>query len=98
MDRLFVLLCLLPLTACITAREDPGVVAAKLEAQDDASCRKLMVDRRTPTDPQAYGQCRQNLLVYRQEAAAQEARQDAQRDRFGAALQEAGAALGNIGR
>ena len=53
------LMSLLLLTGCVT--EDAGVTAARMEAQDDASCLKLSVGK----SADAYRQCRQNLIGYR---------------------------------
>jgi hypothetical protein len=53
---------LIPLTGCIT--EDSGAVAARMEAQDDTSCRQLAVGK----GDAGYAQCRQNLMAYRQQA------------------------------
>lgn len=57
----------LMLTGCIT-QEDAGVRAAKMEAQDDASCRQLSNGK----GADAYTQCRKNLLYYRQQANLEE--------------------------
>jgi hypothetical protein len=40
----------------------------RLEAQDDASCRKI-VAQRNDASPQAYTQCRANMQHYRQQTA-----------------------------
>lgn len=66
---------LMLLCGCV-AREDAGVRAAKMEAQDDASCRQLV----TGKGADAYMQCRKNLLYYRQQAAIQD-QQAAERSR-----------------
>lgn len=57
----------LMLAGCM-AQEDAGVRAAKMEAQDDASCRQLS----TGKGADAYTQCRKNLLYYRQQANLEE--------------------------
>lgn len=89
------LLSLLVLCACNS--ESPGVVAARMEAQDDASCRSLVAQRGTARDPQAYPQCRQNLVSYRQLAMQEQAQQEASRQNAGDALIAAGRALCGIG-
>jgi len=74
--RLVVLAAMLmTLCGCVT-NEDAGVRAAKMEAQDDASCRQLS----TGKGAEAYTQCRKNLLYYRQQAAIQD-QQAAERSR-----------------
>ena len=82
---------LLLLTACVT--EDPGVAAARMEAQDDAACVKLSAGK----SADAYQQCRQNLIGYRQQAQAQAEAENARRRQalatFGAALSATGAAM-----
>jgi len=67
MKRIVVVMGLLVLAACVT--EDPGVAAARREAQDDASCRTLSAGK----GESAYQQCRQNLIGYRQQARAENA-------------------------
>lgn len=73
--RLVVLAGLIMLCGCV-ANEDAGVRAAKMEAQDDASCRQLSAGKGT----EAYTQCRKNLLYYRQQAAVED-QQKAERSR-----------------
>ncbi|MET4312847.1 hypothetical protein [Bradyrhizobium sp. RT4b] len=73
--RLVVLAGLMMLCGCV-ANEDAGVRAAKMEAQDDASCRQLSAGK----GADAYMQCRKNLLYYRQQAALQD-QQAAERSR-----------------
>jgi hypothetical protein len=89
--RIAFLTLLLLLTACVT--EDPGVAAARMEAQDDASCQKLSAGKSAV----AYQQCRQNLIGYRQQAQAQAQADSAARSQalanFGDALSGAGAAM-----
>jgi hypothetical protein len=53
--RLALMSLLLLLAGCVT--EDAG---ARMEAQDDASCRNLSVGKSETT----YLQCRQNLIGY----------------------------------
>jgi hypothetical protein len=87
------LLCVLILTAvtgCVS--EDSGVVAARMEAQDDASCRQLA----TGKGEAGYAQCRQNLMAYRQQAQIERAQSEERAERIGRALQNAGAALQSI--
>lgn len=57
----------LMLAGCVT-QEDAGVRAAKMEAQDDASCRQLSAGK----GADAYTQCRRNLIGYRQQAVAED--------------------------
>lgn len=57
----------LMLAGCVT-QEDAGVRAAKMEAQDDASCRQLSAGK----GADAYTQCRRNLIGYRQQAVVEE--------------------------
>ena len=89
--RLALLLSLLLLTGCAT--EDPGVAAARMEAQDDASCRNLSVGK----GAEAYPQCRQNLIGYRQQAQAQARADSAARSqaiaKFGEVLSATGDAM-----
>jgi hypothetical protein len=68
-----------------------GEVAARMEREDDAKCRQIVASEGGAANERAYVQCRQNLLVYRRMAAEQ-------REAFGDALQNAGIALGSIGR
>lgn len=81
----------LTLAGCM---EDTGVQAARMEAQDDAACRKILADR-PAVGPNDYQQCRQNLVAYRQRIEAQQA---AAVSGMGTAMQNAGAALQGIGR
>ena len=46
----------------------PNAYYERLEAQDDASCRKI-VAQRNDTSPQAYTWCRANIQQYRQQTA-----------------------------
>jgi hypothetical protein len=89
--RIAFLTLLLLLTACVT--EDPGVAAARMEAQDDASCLKLSAGK----SADAYQQCRQNLIGYRQQARAQAQADSAARAQalanFGEALSATGDAM-----
>lgn len=78
---------LLLLTGCVT--EDAGVVAARMEAQDDASCRNLSAGKSADT----YQQCRQNLIGYRQQAQADGAARAEALANFGQALSAAGDAM-----
>ena len=88
MKRLvLVMLTGLSLAAC--RGEDSGVVAAKMEAQDDASCRTLSAGKGAA----AYQQCRANLMGYRQQAMAEKQAHNAEMDRRAEGLQAAGAAL-----
>ena len=80
-------LCLSALTACA----GDGEIAAQMEQQDASKCRELTAAQGMAGDPQAYVQCRQNLLTYRRLAAER-------RESLGQGLQNAGAALSNIGR
>jgi hypothetical protein len=80
-------LLLLLLAGCVT--EDAGVAAARMEAQDDASCQKLSSGKGAG----AYQQCRQNLIGYRQQAQADNAARAQALANFGDALSSAGAAL-----
>ena len=85
------LMFLLLLTSCVT--EDAGVAAARMEAQDDASCRSLVAGKGADT----YQQCRQNLIGYRQQAAADQAARTQARalalQQFGEAMQATGDAM-----
>lgn len=81
----------LMLAGCM-AQEDAGVRAAKMEAQDDASCRNLSAGK----GPEAYTQCRKNLLYYRQQALVQEQQEQARRDAAADALIAAGKAMQSI--
>jgi hypothetical protein len=63
---------LVALSGCV-ASEDAGVRAAKMEAQDDTSCRQLT----TGKSADAYTQCRRNLIYYRQQANAEEQQRQA---------------------
>jgi len=65
--RGLVIVLALTLAGCVT-QEDAGVRAAKMEAQDDASCRQLSAGR----GADAYTQCRRNLIGYRQQAVAED--------------------------
>jgi hypothetical protein len=47
-------------------RPTEGELAARMETQDDSACRKLVADQGRTNDPNAYPQCRQNLIAYRQ--------------------------------
>jgi hypothetical protein len=67
MMRIAAVMGLLLLAGCVT--EDPGVAAAR-EAQDDASCRTLSAGK----GESAYQQCRQNVIGYRQQVRAENAR------------------------
>jgi hypothetical protein len=84
--RIAVLLLLL-LAGCVT--EDAGVAAARMEAQDDASCRSLSVGK----GESAYQQCRQNLIGYRQQAQSDNAARAQALANFGQALSNAGDAM-----
>ena len=84
--RIALLSLLLLLAGCA---EDPGIVAARMEAQDDASCQKLSAGK----GADAYRQCRQNLLGYRQQAQADNAARRQALANFGDALSGAGAAM-----
>ena len=84
------LMSLLLLTGCVT--EDAGVTAARMEAQDDASCRSLVAGKGADT----YQQCRQNLIGYRQQAQADSAARARALYQFGEAMQDAGAAMHGI--
>ncbi|MGY4500405.1 hypothetical protein ACVWYH_004336 [Bradyrhizobium sp. GM24.11] len=66
---------LVVLSGCVST-EDAGVRAAKMEAQDDISCRQLSAGK----GADAYTQCRKNLLYYRQQAAVED-QQKAERSR-----------------
>ena len=81
------LMLLLLLTGCVT--EDAGVVAARMEAQDDASCRNLLAGKGADT----YQQCRQNLIGYRQQVQADRAARARALANFGHALSAAGDAM-----
>jgi hypothetical protein len=89
--RLALMSLLLLLAGCVT--EDVGVTAARMEAQDDASCQNLSVGK----GEAAYRQCRQNLMGYRQQAQAQAQADNAARRQalanFGDALSAAGGAM-----
>jgi hypothetical protein len=89
--RIVLLSLLLVLTSCVT--EDAGVAAARMEAQDDASCQRLSAGKGAG----AYQQCRQNLIGYRQQAQAQAQADSAARSQalatFGDALSGVGAAM-----
>jgi hypothetical protein len=85
--REFVVICaLLALTGCNT-REDTGVVAARMEAQDDAACKGR----------QDYNQCRSNLMGYRQQALAEQRQRQARSDAAADSLIAAGQAMQSIG-
>jgi hypothetical protein len=60
------------LSGCVGS-EDSGIRAAKMEAQDDASCRQLSAGK----GADAYTQCRRNLIYYRQQANAEEQQRQA---------------------
>jgi hypothetical protein len=85
--RIVGVMALLLLGGCVS--EDTGVVAARMEAQDDASCRSLSAGK----GEGAYQQCRQNLIGYRREANAESAERRERWHRAGEALRSAGAAL-----
>jgi hypothetical protein len=88
--RLALIPLLLLLAGCVT--EDPGAAAARMEAQDDASCQRLAAGKGAG----AYQQCRQNLIGYRQQARADNAERARALSEFGEALQGAGAAMRSI--
>jgi hypothetical protein len=77
--RGLVIVLALTLAGCVT-QEDAGVRAAKMEAQDDASCRQLSAGK----GADAYTLCRKNLLYYRQQAVVEE---DQKRARVSEALE-----------
>jgi hypothetical protein len=85
--------CLVTLSGCME-REDAGVRAAKMEAQDDASCRQLSSGK----GADAYQQCRRNLVYYRQQAQLEDAQQEARVQAAAEGLRAAGQSLQNIGR
>ncbi|QHO73084.1 hypothetical protein ACH79_10970 [Bradyrhizobium sp. CCBAU 051011] len=93
MRALMLVLCLVSLSGCME-REDAGVRAAKMEAQDDASCRGLSAGK----GADAYQQCRRNLLYYRQQAQVEEAQRQARSDAAADGLIAAGRSLQSIGR
>ena len=72
----------LALAGCMQT-QDPGVQAARMEAQDHATCQGRS----------DYQQCRQNLMGYRQQALAEEGMKQQRRRDVGAAFQAAGAAM-----
>lgn len=72
----------LALAGCMQT-QDPGVQAARMEAQDDATCKGR----------QDYQQCRQNLIGYRQQVVDQD---NLRRQRIANAFQGAGAAMQSI--
>jgi hypothetical protein len=80
-------IALLALTGC-QHQEDTGVAAARMEMQDDATCR----------GKPNYNQCRANLMSYRQQAVVEEQQRQARSDAQSAALIAAGQSLQNIGR
>lgn len=82
----------LMLAGCM-AQEDAGVRAAKMEAQDDASCKQLS----TGKGADAYTQCRKNLLYYRQQAMVEEQQRQARNDAAADSLAAAGRAMQSIG-
>jgi hypothetical protein len=79
------------LTGCM-GREDAGVVAARMEAQDDASCHNLSQGK----GADAYAQCRKNLLYYRQQAQVEEAQRQARINAAADGLAAAGRAMQSI--
>lgn len=79
MKPLILVALVLSLAGCV-ARDDAGVRAAKLEAQDDATC-KGRAD---------YATCRQSLLAYRQQIAMDDRARAAAAE---ASLQRAAASL-----
>ncbi|MET4390860.1 hypothetical protein ABIB73_006646 [Bradyrhizobium sp. F1.4.3] len=89
--RGLVIVLALMLVGCVT-QEDAGVRAAKMEAQDDASCRQLS----TGKGADAYTQCRKNLLYYRQQAVVEEQQAQAKRERVSDALMAASRSLQSI--
>jgi len=89
--RALLILPVLLLAGCMT-QEDAGVRAAKMEAQDDASCRQLSEGK----GADAYTQCRKNLLYYRQQAQIEEQQRQARADAAAAHLAAAGRALQSI--
>jgi len=84
-------LAALCLAAC---RESAGELAARMEAQDHAACVKIVAERGTTSDPQAYTSCRQNLVAYRQ---INEPSRTRQAEAAPNGLQGAGRALCGIG-
>ncbi|PDT86693.1 hypothetical protein CO669_28785 [Bradyrhizobium sp. Y36] len=55
------LACVAVICSGCVGNEDSGVRAARMEQQDDASCRQLSAGK----GAQAYQQCRENLMSYR---------------------------------
>jgi hypothetical protein len=87
-----ILLCgLVVLTGCVGS-EDSGVRAARMEQQDDASCRQLSVGK----GAQAYQQCRQNLFSYRQQALIEDQQRQAKLQAAADGLAAAGRAMQSI--
>lgn len=72
MRLVFMAAGLMALCGCVSS-EDAGIRAAKMEAQDDASCRQLSAGK----GADAYTQCRKNLLYYRQQASIEEQQRQA---------------------
>src|SRR5262245_30409442 len=91
-----VLVCVV-LGACASGPSE-GERAAAMEVQDDAACRKLVADQGKANQPNAYQQCRQNLVMYRQMDAQRRAQEQAEAADWGSRLQRAGCALQRIDR
>lgn len=85
MRKVAVICALLALAGCTTS-EDTGAVAARMEAQDDASCKGR----------QDYQQCRRNLQGYRQQALAEQREKRARSEAAGDALIAAGRSMQSI--
>jgi hypothetical protein len=83
---------LLALMVAGCQHEDAGVRAAKMEAQDDATCQQ----RSAGKGADAYQECRKNLMYYRQQAQIEDAQQQARVQAAAASFQRAGAALQSI--
>lgn len=79
------------LAGCVT-QEDAGVRAAKMEAQDDASCRQMSQGK----GAEAYQECRKHLLNYRQQAMLEDQQAQERRERIGDALIAASRAAQSI--
>jgi len=94
MRWLFALIWVVSLAGCNTAQEGASQRAAKMEMEDDSSCQRLSAGK----GAQAYSACRQNLMVYRQEVAREDIREQERSDRVAAALQGMGSSLSNIGK
>ncbi len=75
----------LALVGC-QAREDIGAQAARMEMQDDATCKGR----------QDYQQCRKNLMAYRQQVAVEEGQRQARLNAAADGLIAAGRAMQSI--